>query len=92
METGVHVGAAVLDDSEAEVVVDGFEQSREHDTAGGNAEEDKRVNVVGAEDHPEVGSGESTDAMLGDDDFAFLWGDYRRDCSKGSLKQFLMQD
>ena len=89
METGVHVGAAVFDDGEAEIGVGGFEQSGEHHTAGGDAEEDQRVNVVGAEDHGEIGAGEGADAMFRNDNFAFFRGDGRRDRAERSLKQVL---
>ena len=71
METGVEVGAAVLNDRQTEIGVGCFEQSGEDNAAGGDAVENQRVNVIGAEDHGEVGAGEGTDAMLGDDNFAF---------------------
>lgn len=86
MEIRVEVGAAVLDDSEAEVVVGGFQQSGEDNAAGGDAKEDERVNVVGAKDHCKVGAGEGADAMLGNDNFALFRGYCRRDRSQRSLK------
>jgi len=64
MEIGVEVGAAVLDDGEAEIVVGGFEQSGEDNAAGRNAEEDKRVNIVGAENHSQVSSREALTRCL----------------------------
>jgi hypothetical protein len=90
MEIGVEVGAAVFNDRQTEIGVGGFEQSGEDDAAGGDAVENQRVNVIDAEDHGEVGAGESADAMLGDDDFAFFRGDDSRDRSERFLKQFLM--
>jgi len=92
MEIGVKVGAAVLDDGEAEIVVGGFEQSGEDNAAGCNAEEDKRVNIVGAENHSEVSSREGTDAMFGDDNFTFFGRNCSGNRSEWSLKQFLMLD
>lgn len=51
METGVEVGAAVLNDRQTEISVGCFEQSGEDNAAGGDAVENQRVNVIGAEDH-----------------------------------------
>jgi hypothetical protein len=90
METGVEVGAAVLNDRQTEIGVGCFEQSGEDNAASGDAVENQRVNVIGAEDHGEVGAGEGTDAMLGDDNFAFFRRDDSRDSSERVLKQFLM--
>jgi len=90
MEIGVEVSAAVLDDRQTEIGIGCFEQSGEDNAAGGDAAENQRVNVIGAEDHGEVGAGEGTDAMLGDDNFAFFRRDDSRDRSERFLKQFLM--
>ena len=90
METGVEVGAAVLNDRQTEIGVGCFEQSGEDNAASGDAVENQRANVIGAEDHGEVGAGEGTDAMLGDDNFAFFRRDDSRDGSERVLKQFLM--
>jgi hypothetical protein len=90
MEIGVDVGAAVLNDRQTEIGVSCFEQSGEDNAAGGNAVENQRVNVIGAEDHGEVSAGEGTDAMLDDDDFAFFRRDDSGDRSERFLKQFLM--
>jgi hypothetical protein len=56
----------------------------------GNAVENQRVNVIGAKDHGQVGAGEGTDAMLGDDNFALFRRNDSRDRSERFLKQFLM--
>ena len=57
----VEAGAAVLDYDEAVVGIGGFAEGGEHAAAGGDAEEDERFDVVGAEDHFEVGaSGKSS--------------------------------
>lgn len=90
METGVEVGAAILNDRQTEIGVGCFDQSGENNAAGGNAVENQIVNVIGVEDHGEVGAGEGTYAMLGDDDFAFFRRDDRGDRSERLLKQFLM--
>jgi len=90
MEIGVEVGAAVLNDRQTEIGVGCFDQSGEDNAAGGNAVENQRVNVIGADDHGEVGAGKGTDAMLGDDNFAFFRRDDRGDRSERLLKQFLM--
>jgi len=90
MEIGVEVGAAVLNDRQTEIGVGCFDQSGEDNAAGGNAVENQRVNVIGADDHGEVGAGKCTDAMLGDDNFAFFRRDDRGDRSERLLKQFLM--
>jgi hypothetical protein len=68
MQFQIEIGAAVLDDDEAVIGVGGFEKRGKDDAAGGNAEEDERFNVIGAEDHFEVSAGEAADAVLGDDD------------------------
>lgn len=70
VEFGVEVGAAVAEDDEAIIGVGGMEQSGEDDAAGGDAEEDERVDFAGAEDHFEVRACEGADAVLGDDDVA----------------------
>jgi len=81
MEIEVEVGAAVVDDSEAEIVGGGFEQRGKDDAAGGHTEEDECVNVISAEDHGYVGAGEGADAVLGDDKFALF-----RAIAGGSLR------
>jgi hypothetical protein len=43
METGVEVGAAVLNDRQTEIGVGCFEQSGEDNAAGGDAVENQRV-------------------------------------------------
>jgi len=90
MEIGVEVGAAVLDDRQTEIGVGCFEQSGEDNPAGGDAIENQRVNIIGTEDHGEIGAGERTDAMLGDDNFAFFRRDDSGYRSQRFLKQFLM--
>jgi hypothetical protein len=90
MEIRVEVGAAVLNDRQTEIGVGCFEQSGEDNAAGGDAVENQRVNVIGTEDHGEVGAGECTDAMLDDDNFAFLRRDDSGYRSQRFLKQFLM--
>jgi hypothetical protein len=90
MEIGVEVGTAVLNDRQTEIGVGCFEQSGEDNAAGGDAVENQRVNVIGTEDHGEVGAGEGTDAMLGDDNFAFFRRDDSGYRSERFLKQFLM--
>jgi hypothetical protein len=55
-----------------------------------HAVENQRVNVIGAEDHGEVGAGKGTDAMLGDDNFAVFRCDDRGDRSVRLLEQFLI--
>lgn len=90
MEIGVEVGAAVFNDRQTEIGVGCFEQSGEDNAAGGDAVENQRVNVISVEDHGEVSAGEGTDAMFGDDDFAFFRGDDCGDQSERLLKQFLM--
>ena len=86
MEIGIEVGAAVLNDRQTEIGVGCFEQSREDNAAGGDAVENQGVNVIGPEDHGEVGAGEGADAMLGDDNFAFSRRDDSRDRSERFLK------
>ena len=90
METGVEVGAAVPNDRQTDIGVGCFEQGGEDNAASGDAIENQRVNVIGAEDHGEVGAGEGTDAMLGDDNFAFFRRDDSGYRSERFLKQFLM--
>ena len=70
MDVWVLVGAAVFDDDEAVVGVGGVKEGGEDDSASGDTEEDEGVDVVGAEDHGEVGAGEGAEAVLGDDDLA----------------------
>jgi len=90
METGVEVSAAIFDNREAEIGIGCLDQRRENDAAGRNAEQYQRINIVGPEDHGEVGAGEGTDAMLGDDNFALFRCDDSRDRSERFLKQLLM--
>ena len=90
METGVEVSAAIFNNREAEIGIGSLDQRRENDAAGRNAEQYQRINIVGPEDHGEVGAGEGTDAMLGDDNFALFRRDDSRDRSERFLKQFLM--
>ena len=90
MEIGVEVGAAVLNDRQTEIGVECFEQSGEDNAAGGDTVENHRVNVIGTENHGEVGAGEGTDAMLGDDNFAFFRRDDSGYRSERFLEQFLM--
>jgi hypothetical protein len=67
----VKIGATVLDDGEAEIGVAGLKKSGEDNATGGDAEEDERVKIVDPENHGEVGTGESANTMLGDNDFVF---------------------
>ena len=90
MEIGIEVGTAILNDHQTEIGIGCFEQSGEDNAAGGDAVENQRVNVIGTEDHGEVGAGECTDAMLGDDNFAFFRRDDSGYRSQRFLKQFLM--
>lgn len=80
MDCGVQIGTAVFDHNEAEILIRSFDQSGENDAACGDTEKDKRVNVVRAEDHGEVGASERAYAMLGNDNFAFFRGDCGGDC------------
>ncbi len=86
----VEVGAAVLDDNQAVIGVGGFAEGGEYDAAGGDAEEDKRFDVVGAEDHFEVGAGEGADAVLGDDDVVRFGSDGGVDRSCGAPEEALV--
>jgi len=90
MKIVVEVGATVLDDRKPEIGVGGFDQSGKHDTAGGDAEQDERVNVVDAQNHGEVGACEGAHAVLGDDNFVFFRGNNGWDRSERTLKQLLM--
>jgi hypothetical protein len=61
MQFRLEVGAAVLDYDEAMIGIGGFVEGGEDYTTGGDAEEDERFDVVGAEDHFQVGaSGKSS--------------------------------
>ena len=90
VEIGVEIGAAILDHRGAEIGVRGFEQSGKNDSARGDAEKDERIDVIGAENHREVGAGERADAVFRHDNFAFSRCDGRRDRSERTFKEFLM--
>ena len=79
MKLGIEVGAAILNHSETKIAVRGFEQSGEDNATGRDSVENQRVDVIGAKDHGEIGAGERTDAMLGNNDVAFFWSDDRWD-------------
>ena len=86
MQIRIEIGATVLDDGEAEIGVAGLKKSGEDDATGSDAEEDERVKVVDAENHGEVGTGESANPMLGDNDFVFHGSERRVDAAQRFLK------
>jgi len=87
MDIRVEIGTAVLDDCQTEICVNSFEQSWEDDAAGGDAEENQRINVIGAKDHSEVGASEGTDTMLGDDNFPIFRGDNKGESLRAALER-----
>jgi hypothetical protein len=86
----VEIGATVLNDGQAEICVACLKKSGEDNATCRDAEEDERVKIVGAENHGEVGTRESANTMLGDNDFIFDGSERRGDAAQGFLKQFLM--
>jgi hypothetical protein len=90
MQFRVEVGATVLEDDYAVIGVGGFEESEENDAAGGDAEEDEGIYVVGAQDHLKVGAGKGADAVLGDDHVVRLGSYGGMDRAGGALKQLLV--
>src|SRR5262249_38674915 len=72
MNLGVAVGAAVLEHDQTVVGVGGVAQGREHHAAGGDSKHHQSFDVVGAENHVEIGSGEASYSMLDDGDVAGL--------------------
>ena len=90
VQIGIEIGAAVLDYCESVIGVTGLKKSGENDATGRDAEQDERLNIVGAENHGQVGTGEGAHTMLGDDDFAFRGRERRVDASQWLLKQTLM--
>ena len=90
MQFEIEVGAAVLDDDGAVIGIGGLEESGEDDAAGGDAEEDERFDVVGAEDQFEVSAGKGADAVLGDDDVAGFRSDGSVNRACGALEETLI--
>ena len=86
MELGVQIGAAIADDRETVIGVSSFEKSGQDDATGRNAVENQRIDVIGAEDHREIGAGEGTDPVLGDDNFILARCESIRDRSEGFTK------
>src|ERR1700761_9260289 len=60
MQRLVQVSAAVADDGNAVVGIYGLVERGEHDTTGRYAEKYQRIDVVGAKNHAEIRTGEST--------------------------------
>ena len=87
LQFGIEVGTAVLDDHQAVVGVGGLAEGGEYDAAGGDTEEDEGFDVVGAEDHFEVGACEGADAVFGDDDVFRLRSDCGVDRARGALEK-----
>jgi len=90
MELLVQISATIADDRETIIAVGSFKKSGQDDPAGRNPEKNQRIDVIGAEDHREIGSGEGTDPMFGDNNLILARSDSIRDRSKGLPKQLLM--
>lgn len=90
MKFGVLVGAAVAQNDEAIIGVGGMEEGREDDAAGGDAEQDERLDFAGAEDHVEVRASEGADAVFGDDDVVCARGHGRMNRAGGAEEGLLM--
>ena len=90
MQIRIEISTAVLDDRDAEIGVARLKKSGQDNATGSNAEENERANVVCAENHREVGTGESADTVLYDDDFVFCGSERRVDVAQWFLKQALM--
>ena len=86
MQVRVQIGATVADDRETVVGVGRREQGGQNDAAGRNAIKDQRIDVLGAQDHREIGAGEGADPVLGNDNFILARCDRSRDCCKRLLK------
>lgn len=87
IETRVELGTAVLDDARRKSSSDA--SSKVERTALIAMPNRMSVSKSLAEDHGEIGAGEGADATFGNNNFAFLWGDFRWARSKRSLKQLL---
>ena len=90
MQLLVEIGTTVFDDDKAVIGICGFPNCRKNDTAGGDAKEDQGVDVVSAEDHFEIGTGEGADPVLGDDNVVRLWPERGMNGGCGTLEEALM--
>ena len=90
MDFRVLVRAAIAEDDEAKIFVGGVEERGEDDAAGGDAEEDERLDFARAKDHAEVRAGEGADAVLRDDNVAFLRSDGWMNRSGGAEEGLLV--
>ena len=62
------IRAAVFHHDHTIIRIDGIEQRGENHAAGRDSKHHQRVDVLRAQDHVEIGSGEGTDPVLDDDD------------------------
>ena len=90
MKLCVQISAAIADDGKTVISISSLEKSGQDDATGRNSVKNKRIDVVGAEDHRKIGASEGTDPALGDNNFILVWSDGIRDRSKGFSKKLLM--
>jgi len=83
VELRVEIGAAVFDDDEAIVAVQGSQKSRQHHAAGRHAEQDQRLDISGAQEQIEIGPGKCADPALRDHQIA------RGRCQRGMYRTAL---
>jgi hypothetical protein len=90
MKLYVQIRAAIAYDGNTIIGVSGLEKSGKDDAARRDSVKNQRIDVIGAEDHREIGASEGTDPALGDNDLILLRSDCIRDRSKGFTKELLM--
>ena len=90
MQVHIEINATVLNNGQTEISIAGLKKSGENDSAGGDAKEDERINLVGSENHGEIGSGESADPVFSDNDSVSRGSERWVYVPLRFLKQFLM--
>ena len=90
MKRRVQIRAAVADHRQTIIGVGSLGQRGKHNTAGRNAEENQRIDLIGPKNHSEIRPGKSADPVLGDHDLIALRRNGIRDRSKRFPEQPLM--
>jgi hypothetical protein len=90
MKLCVQISAAIAYDGKTVISISSLEESGQDDATGRNSVKNQRIDVIGAEDHREIGASEGTDPALGDNNFILDRTDCIRDRSKGFSKKLLM--
>lgn len=91
MEFGIEIGAAIGDDDDAIVRIGSLQQSCENYSAGRYSEDDESVDVFCAEDHFQIGAGESANAMFDDENVVGSGAEGWMNCAGCSLKEILVR-